>query len=89
MANTRSAKGVADGPVQTIRALDLKSRMVALALAGDTDALGALGDEYAKGNPVVLGAVVCLLAQDLARLTERSAAFLAAVSYQAHGLAGD
>jgi hypothetical protein len=91
MANTRSAKGVADGPVQTIRALDLKSRMVLLALAHDTDALGALGDEYAKSNPVVLASVAALLAQDYARLSEKSAAVAAAaISRQTSaGLAAD
>jgi hypothetical protein len=62
-------------------------RFLILAFAEDTDGLGALGDEYAKHNPVVLASVVCLLAEEVARLTEKSARVLA-LAVSNRGLAG-
>jgi hypothetical protein len=77
-----------DGLVQISRTQMLKARLVAMALAGDDNSkLGRFVEQYAD-DPVVLGSVACLLAQELARLTRKDAAFLAALSYASHGLAG-
>jgi hypothetical protein len=73
MSQTRHVDVNADGPAQIGRTLVLKNRLVGLALADSDDGVLAAAVEEYYGNPVVLGSVACLLAQELARVTEKAA----------------
>ena len=72
MSNTRTAQPPRDGAEKIRQTEELHRRVLALAIAGDKDALAACLEEY-RHAPAVLGACVGLLAGDVADLTWRLA----------------